>query len=62
MSPAKSLKYMDSMMNAWENMEMLMFGKYSLISSIIYHWRQSYKIKYSAFMVVFHQVLILSIK
>lgn len=53
---------MDFTMNAWESTEMLMYGRCLLSFSITFHLPQSLKDKFSAFMVVFPQVSIPSIK
>lgn len=62
MNQDKSLKYMVSMMNAWENMEMQMFGSIILTCLIYYLLPLLLKIKYFAFMEVFLQILRLLIK
>ena len=59
MNQDRSLRYMDSMMNVFENMETLMYGNTSLIFLILCQLLQLSRIKSSAYMEVSHQALIL---
>lgn len=59
MNQDRSLRYMDSMMNVFENMETLMYGNTSQIFLILCQLLQLSRIKSSAYMEVSHQALIL---
>ena len=59
MNQDRSLRSMDFMMNAFENMEMLTYGNISLIFLILYQLLLSLRIRSSAYMEDSHQALTL---